>query len=107
MLSQRIGRLRLAIHPDIVDHHLLWKGRRSVGIAWPTSAHGEVEQQKEWMIEDPFSPGRQIGRRHTMIPAAVDVPENLLRLPGNNENMEVVRVDSVWQCVGSTNAAGA
>src|SRR5664279_1370039 len=75
---------------NVVDGHLLWKHRGGVGVTWPATAHGVVDQEVEGMIEHPRVAGPDVCRGLGRIQLTVEVPADHIGFPLDGEHVKVV-----------------
>src|ERR1700758_3325803 len=78
------------VDADVVHEH----GFRKKGVwVWrtgPNAAWREVQDEKEWMIDNPFHPGGKPRRRERRIKFLVNEESNDSRFPFDREHVEVV-----------------
>ncbi len=63
----------LGIDAHVVDEHLLGEDSGGVGRAGPIAAHGDVQNEKEGVIEDPGAPGGPLRLREGGVEIRIDV----------------------------------
>ena len=73
-----------------IDQHLLGESGRSVGIAWPGSADGNVEDEEKRVLVHPRCPSGKFSGRDFKILRAIDKESYRLRRPFHAVNVEVV-----------------
>ena len=77
-------------HPHVVDGHELWEGGGGVGVAGPLSAHGDVQDEEEGVVE-----GVGLAACDTVVHAVegdvVQQPGDAVFVPIDGEDMELVR----------------
>lgn len=80
------------IHPHIVHDHLLWKCHRAVRIAGPVTAHCEVQDDEEGLLERAgiVDPVLYVSFE---ILVAIDVPTYRCRIPFDGIQVELRGVD--------------
>src|SRR5579859_1300466 len=92
------------VNAHVVDLQRLGEGRRRVGGARPLAADGDVDQEKEGVLELPGVAARDL-RSLGLVERAVDVEANGPRLPLEREHVKAVRVRrAVRQLVGAGGA---
>ena len=76
-------------HPHVVDGHELWEGGGGVGVAGPLSAHGDVQDEEEGVVE-----GVGLAARDVVVDAVeglvVKEPRDAAFVPIDREDMEFV-----------------
>jgi hypothetical protein len=66
----------------------LWKDRGLIWIAWPVTAHCQIQDDEEWMLEHPFS--ADILRPARTKEVAIHIPADLARFPLDREDVKIV-----------------
>ena len=78
------------IHPHIIDPHLLGENGSGIGAAGPTAAHGDVENDKERVVEHPLAAGDYVAFVHGLVERAIHVEARLVCVPLDSEEVEAV-----------------
>src|SRR6266403_4439141 len=73
--------LLLGINADVVDKHLLGENGGGVGWAGPIAANGDVQDEKEGVIEDPGAAGEPLRLSERGVEIGIDVEANGAGLP--------------------------
>jgi hypothetical protein len=76
------------VDTNIIDIEELWENGGVIGITRPSTSHRHIQDDKEWMVEDPLA--RDILRCELEILLVIEVPADLIFLPLNGIHMEVI-----------------
>ncbi len=82
------------IHADVIHRKELWEGRGLIGVAGPAPADCHVHDDEEIVIEDPIT--GNISGCEIEIFLVVKIPADLILLPLDGIDMEIILERSIW-----------
>src|ERR1700730_15776337 len=82
------GRGRWCVDPDVIDQHRLREDYRAVRLDRGGAADGDIDQQEEIVVEDPWLPA-QVRRSHRVIQLIVDIPADPAGFPADRVHVKI------------------
>src|SRR5215469_3422496 len=80
----------LGVDADVIDEQVLRKNSSAIGRARPIAAHGDIQNDKEGMIENPGAAGGPLGFGERGVEMAVYVKTHHARLPLDSKKVKII-----------------